>query len=334
VIHVSVHFSQYPERVRSDLMRCLQTRTISHKFHYDSYKQAQKWLALHEAYSPARNDPGCLEIYTQAFAHAANLFHKASVHVIGLGCGGGHKDAALLEHLSLWRSRGTKEKRTSSVYTAVDVSMPLVVAAQQRAAQFTTATHGLICDLEIAHDLGEALRETGAGGAVGTPCPTIFTFFGMIPNSEPDVILARLRELLSRGDVLLLNANLAPGSDYRSGVERVLPQYDNKLSADWLLTLLYDLGVQREEGELKFTVEKCPSELLRIRADFTFTAPRAISLDAQVFKFVPGDKVRLFYSYRYTPALLEKTLAAHDFALGERWIAPSGEEGVFIVQPR
>jgi len=332
VIHIAVHFSQYPERVRSDLMQCLQTRTVRHKFHYDSYKQAQKWLMLHEAYSPARNDPGCLEIYNQAFAHVANLFHNTSVHVIGLGCGGGHKDAALLEQLSLWRSRPTREKPPSSVYTAVDVSMPLVVAAQERARQFTSATHGVISDLEIGHDLGETLRGPEVSGDASVP--RIFTFFGMIPNSEPDVILPRLRQLLACDDVLLVNANLAPGSDYMSGVQQVLPQYDNPLTADWLLTLLYDLGVQCQDGELKFRVEKCPCELLRIRADFTFTAPRAISFDTQVFKFVPGDAIRLFYSYRYTPELLEKTLAAHNFAIGERWIAPSGEEGIFVVKGR
>ena len=57
--NVTIHSSQFPENVRRDLLRSLRARRINHKFHYDSYKQAQKWLALHEACSPSRTDPGC-----------------------------------------------------------------------------------------------------------------------------------------------------------------------------------------------------------------------------------------------------------------------------------
>ena len=47
--NVVVHSSQFPENVSRGLLESLRSRKINHKFHYDSYKQAQKWLALHEA---------------------------------------------------------------------------------------------------------------------------------------------------------------------------------------------------------------------------------------------------------------------------------------------
>ena len=56
VAHVAIHPSQFPAQVRRDLLESLRTRRVNHKFHYDSIKQTQKWLALHEAYSPARTD--------------------------------------------------------------------------------------------------------------------------------------------------------------------------------------------------------------------------------------------------------------------------------------
>ncbi len=54
--NVTIHASQFPERVRSDLLASLRRRAINPKFHYDSLKQTLKWLALHEAHSPARTD--------------------------------------------------------------------------------------------------------------------------------------------------------------------------------------------------------------------------------------------------------------------------------------
>src|SRR5271170_687326 len=55
-------------RVRRDLLESLRTRRVNHKFHYDSVKQTQKWLALHQVYSPSRNDADCQAIYEQSFA--------------------------------------------------------------------------------------------------------------------------------------------------------------------------------------------------------------------------------------------------------------------------
>jgi len=315
VIHVAIHPSQFPERVRAELIDSLRRREIRHKFHYDSYKQAQKWLAVHEAHSPARTDSNTHQIYGEAFEYVADGLGGASVQVIGLGCGGGQKDVALLQKLS---AAGCQ-----SIYTAVDVSLPLVITARERAKAHATQTRGLVCDLEVADDITDELCECSASQRV-------FTFFGLVPNSEPDVILPRLARLLSRGDRLLLSANLAPGPDYRTGVEHVLPQYDNALTGDWLFTFLSDLGVERGDGEVKFGIEEAKG-LLRIRADFQFSNARTIRLDDETFAFKPGERLRLFYSYRYTPDRLGAELARHGLSISKRWISSSGEEGVFLI---
>ena len=65
--NVTIHASQFPENVRRDLLESLRTRRVNHKFHYDSVKQTQKWLALHQAYSPTRNDADCRAIYDKSF---------------------------------------------------------------------------------------------------------------------------------------------------------------------------------------------------------------------------------------------------------------------------
>ena len=87
-VSVAIDPSQFPENVRRDLLASLRTRRVNHKFHYDSVKQTQKWLALHEAHSPVRYDKNCLTTYDEAFIAAAKIIKSKSVHLIGLGCGG------------------------------------------------------------------------------------------------------------------------------------------------------------------------------------------------------------------------------------------------------
>src|SRR5258708_23263723 len=87
--HVAIHPSQFPEQVRRDLLASLRTRQVNHKFHYDSIKQTQKWLALHQAYSPSRTDADCAATYDASFATATARINASSVHLVGLGCGGG-----------------------------------------------------------------------------------------------------------------------------------------------------------------------------------------------------------------------------------------------------
>jgi len=127
----------------------------------------------------------------------------------------------------------------------------------------------LVCDLATADDLPAVLDALPVSGAA-----RLVTFFGMIPNFEPQVILPRLAALLRPEDCLLFSANLAPGVDYAAGVRRILPLYDNALTRDWLMTFLLDLGVEAGDGELGFAVEDDPagSGLKRVTASFRLAA--------------------------------------------------------------
>src|SRR5665213_1845957 len=100
---ISIHESQFPEKIRRDLLASLRARKMNHKFHYDSIKQTQKWLALHQQFSPSRNDENCRAIYEQSFEAVAKKIKSKKIHVLGLGCGGGQKDTRLLK---LLKARG------------------------------------------------------------------------------------------------------------------------------------------------------------------------------------------------------------------------------------
>src|SRR6202012_1064873 len=161
---------------------------------------------------------------------------------------------------------------------------------------------------------------------------SLITFFGMIPNFEPDGILPKLAALVRKKDFLLFSANLAPGTDYAAGVKKILPQYDNALTHDWLLTLLLDLGIERSDGKLRFDIEDGAMKLKRVIARFHFSRSREIVVHGEKFKFRRGDSIQVFFSYRYTPERVEKALARHGLKVQTQWLAQSGEEGVFLCR--
>ncbi len=318
IASVRIHASQFPENVRRDLLDSLRTRRVNHKFHYDSIKQTQKWLALHQAYSPTRNDADCAAIYDRAFAGAAARIKSKAVHVIGLGCGGGQKDTRLLK---LLKARGRK-----IFYTPCDVSTAMVLTARRtaRAVLPEKNCYPLVCDLATMDGLSDILV---------TRHPSLVTFFGMIPNFEPQIILPKLASLVRPKDFLLFSANLAPGKNYAIGVKKVLTQYDNPPTRGWLMTFLLDLGVERDDGDLGFKIEDDPAtDLKRIVACFHFTRSRRIEVDHEAFYFRAGETIRLFFSYRYTPERVRKALARFGLEVCDQWIAQSEEEGVFLVR--
>jgi uncharacterized SAM-dependent methyltransferase len=327
---------------------------VNHKFHYDSVKQTRKWLALHQLYSPTRNDADCTAIYDRGFAAAAARVKSKAVHVIGLGCGGGQKDTRLLKLL--------KKAGRQIYYTPCDVSAAMVLVARQTALSVIPEKNcfPIVCDLATADDLSDILV---------TRHPSLVTFFGMIPNFEPQIILPKLASLVRPKDFLLFSANLAPGNNYAAGVKKVLPQYDNPLTRDWLMTFLDDLGVEYNDGKLHFIIETCRSrraclavagrrrkeasnsgltsakkkqrlltssptmeeiELKRIVADFHFARARRVEVDGKTFNFRAGETIRLFFSYRHTPEIVHKVLARFGLEVCDQWITQSEEEGVFL----
>jgi uncharacterized SAM-dependent methyltransferase len=322
LVNVAIHASQFPDNVRRDLLASLRARQVNHKFHYDSVKQTQKWLALHQIYSPTRNDADCQAIYEKSFATVATQIQSTCVNVIGLGCGGGQKDTRLLRQLAA-------TGRTIG-YAPCDVAVAMVLVARQTALAAVPAERcfPVVFDLAAADDLPRVFDQTLAPEAA-----RLITFFGMIPNFEPDTILAKLASLVRPQDVLLFSANLAPGPDYAAGVRQILPQYDNPPTREWLLTFLLDLGVERGDGELCFAIEAdAATSLQRVVGNFHFTRNCRIEIETDTFDFAAGSVLRLFFSYRYTPWRVRAALELHGLFVREQWVTQSEEEGVFLCR--
>src|SRR5260221_5224381 len=117
---------------------------------------------------------------------------SARIQLISLGCGGGQKDARLLHGLA----QAGRQIR----YTPLDVSLPMVLIAHQAArAIFDLRSptldegsfSGLVCDLATADDLPAVFADQSVPGQA-----RLITFFGTIPNFEPQPILLTFAALL------------------------------------------------------------------------------------------------------------------------------------------
>ena len=316
-ISVNIHPSVFPERTRAAYIESFRSRRMNHRFHYESEKQAQQWLALHEAYSPARTDADCLRTYERAFREIAETIDAKQIALISIGCGGGQKDLTLLKSLTAHTIN----------YVPTDVSLALVLTAHLRAKnELKLDSSPALLDVSATEDLPAFLDDL-------TPSKTkrILAFFGMVPNFEPDAALRPLAAALRPGDILLLSANLAPGSDYQAGVTKILPLYDNHQTRRWLATTLLDAGLEVSPADIQFTMNRA-NHLLRIEANYHFRTEQSVRLDSQEFVYKPNDPFRLFFSYRHTPDRLRDLLANYEIQIEREWITASQEEGIFLCR--
>lgn len=317
VTPVLVHASRYPARVRSAYLASFRTRRMNHQFHYDTEKQAQQWLSIHEAFSPARRDEDCINTYQTAFSAASKIVSNRPLIVLSLGCGGGQKDLALLRELR--NPEGIQ-------YFPTDVSLPLALTAHTLITNENSFIKSQPAVLDISQT--ERLNEL-----LPLNAPRLITFFGMLPNFEPEEVLPQLSQVIRADDYLLVSANLAPGADYASGVEKVLPQYDNAQTRRWVATVLLDAGLELDASEIEFVIAD-NGLLKRIEAAYRFTKSQTIRIDEVKFTFEPGERFQLFFSYRHTPKLLRDLFAPYKLEVVQEWITDSGEEGVFLLRKR
>ena len=232
IASVRIHASQFPEKVRRDLLASLRSRRVNHKFHYDSVKQTQKWLALHRAYSPDAQRCGLRRDLRPGFCRGGGTNQSK---------GGARHRPRLRRRTKGHAPAETVESAGREIfYTPCDVSTAMVLIARQAALAVVPEKNcfPLVCDLAVADDLLAVLDSR-----ITHHASRLLTFFGMIPNFEPQIILPKLASLVRPKDILLFSANLAPGKNYAAGLKKVLPQYDNPLTRDWLMTFLRDLGV-------------------------------------------------------------------------------------------
>lgn len=318
---VVYHPSQHPDALTRQLTEGLDRREIPAKFHYVTNQQARRWLELHQHYSPSRRDDTASDMYQRAFESLAAGHEGESVELVGLGCGGGHKDGML--------ARALLAADATVGYTACDASPMLVLSAADhvRRAVPNARIRRLVADLVAAEDLGDFWDASDEPRRV-----RVLSCLGIVPNVSPELLAQRIVSWMRPGDWLVMSANLHVAGDGDHGLDAILPQYDNALTRRWLSTLLDDLGMEGGPSALELSAEgaSTPNVPARIRAAIPVPRDRTLSIDGDAYRLTRGDDLTVFYSNRFTADRFESYLEHHGLETRMRDVLPSGEEGVWV----
>ena len=249
---------------------------------------------------------------------------KPHLHLVGLGCGGGKKEAELL--------RLAAPSIPSLKYTPTDVSTAMCTVAYEEAQKLRLPNlqlePGVVWDMETTSDWGKPLSNEAIDE--GTRC---YTFFGMLPNFEPDLAFDRLSALLRPGDFLLASANLAPGANYLEGIHSVIGGYDNPLCHEWLRQILIDHEID-DAGTLRFQISspRTLHKLRRIEAIFELQRDIRLDLEGQRVTAKAKTEILLFYSYRYQLKQIQTICRSKGLELLSTQSNPGQTEAVFLCR--
>jgi len=305
---ITIHSSMANIDLDEVLAASLRANRLDPKLLYVTPRQAELWREVSLKHSPIHSNPEFTRIYHDAYARILEEMRAEKIHLVGLGPGTGLKEAELAARL---QSHGREV-----LFTAIDVSRDLVEEAAKRvAATGAAADRHLVCDLAELAFIREWLDASERN------VPRLFTFFGIVPNLEPEFAGRLMRELLRPGDVLLASAHLAPVSDgvsLEAAMDKIVPQYDNAETLAWLREAMEQWKLNARMQEPRIVMDK-HGEIPCLRGLTFADSP-------------PGAVFQLFFSLRYTPELFEELLQQAG-VLGEMLaITACREEAIWAVQ--
>ena len=308
-----IHPSTSSDARRQAMIEDLNSNRLPTAYLYEGITQSEHWLTVHQALSPFLNDSSCTALYEWIALETAALLDIHNVNVIGLGCGSGIKDAALLRRLK------------DPSYWPIDISENLALEAANNSP--ISNNYPIVLNLESARNIDVFLDNHVSIGA-----QRVYTLFGILPNFDPQTLAEQLKQFLKSGDVLLLSANLAPGDNYLNGVKRILPQYDNDITHDWLMAALSGIKINPSQGKLTFGQENMDLGLRRIVACWNFVQSHQMKYSGVNFNFKSGTKLEVFYSIRHTIPKVVEWLKLIGLSVIKHRASDSGEEAVFLCQ--
>ncbi len=322
-LSLRIHPSEFPAAIREAVVKGLKQGRIPGRLLYQSPAQARRWLAYHKAYAPSQTDAGLRDLYRQAFTAAAAAVGRKAAVAVSLGCGGGQKDGDLFDLLAL-------APHTGSRYVPVDTSPALVVEAMLHvtARHPKVATYPLVANLDAEPDLHRWLD-----GVVPKELCRLFCAFGVLPNLDPDTLLAYLRRQLRREDLLLLSANLSPEGLAADG-ERILAQYDNRRARAWYVGALESVGIRRSWIDLRIDAEALQpdGEWWQVTVQGIPRRKKELQVHGQAITLTPEKPLSIFHSHRFTPAALRKRLQRAKLHAVSAWEGAAGEEGIYLCR--
>ena len=265
------------------------------------------WKKVHRACSPFLKRPALQRLYRLPLSRIRKHFGLRPYSVLALGCADGVKESLLLKKLP-----------PPTVLLAADTNPRLArqatirLPAQKKIWRKIDLTH------ELPASLSRALQPALFIPTLKThKLPILITLFGVLPNLTPLPLLKRIARFLRPEDLFLFSANLAPGTKGHSGALRVLPQYDNPPTREWLEAAVAQFRPRLPKGRLEFGI---------------FSDPQQKSLARIEARWISQRKTfTVFSSRRPTSSQVEAWIRTARLRKVARYLDPLGEEGAWLV---
>jgi len=255
------------------------------------------WKKVHLACSPFLHRTELQRLYRLPSTRIRKHFGRRSYYILALGCADGTKESLLLKKLP---------KPTSLL--ALDTNLSLARRAIRRLPAFQKSAHRT--------DLTSSISLQFLSSRLSTH-PTLITLFGVLPNLNPLPLLRSIRRFMKKDDLLLFSANLAPGTNARSGAVRVLPQYDNLPTREWLEAAAGQLRPRLPKGRLEFGIFSDPKQKSLVRIEARWISQR--------------KTFTVFSSRRPTSSKVEAWIRTTQLRKLACYLDPLEEEGVWLV---
>lgn len=277
-----------------------------------------------ERYERIMNDAGYLSSFKEAEAiqdatrSLVAMTWRTKANLIYVGCGNGHKALSVLNEFG--------KTHQPLNYALVDISpMMLLKAYKNTRRQFRGPI--IIRCFEWDFEEGNFAYITDYLRKNGDPVNIILFLGNTIGNlSDRARILANFRESMALNDYLLVTFHLVPRD-----VDKLMHAYSNEMTTQWLLTALEEVGIKREDGELKVSYNRKKQQ---VEVNFIVSRDTIGMFEDREVHLRKGQRVLVGTSHKFTRSEIRSLFNVAGFRIRSFKISPGSMTATVLCQPK
>ncbi len=278
----------------------LDQRVLPEMFFYWFPLSVRAWVALcrdGKYRNYVRSDALIQTHAKQMVAHVAGK----QIDVISLGAGQGTKDLHVLEVLLSSGRQGT--------YRPVDSGQMLLEMACEQALEHGVAAHGLKADVADPAHLSALEPDPHES-------PRLVMMVGNTLGAfDPFLMLRRLRPLVRKGDVLVIDGELGHDDATRAG-------YEHPSNRAFALAPLRSIGLTETDGTLMFRLSNdVMPGMHRLEKSFRLHDDRTLQVGGEQLHFKAGDCIHMNHSGKFERSAFLSILTQAGFEVIDEYLS-------------
>jgi uncharacterized SAM-dependent methyltransferase len=276
--------------IAQEFVEAIEARDLPEKFFFWFPRSAAEWIAL---IGHAELYGGIWGTWKELSANCADLARhfKGRAPVISFGAGDGLRDRLLMDAL--------KKAGCECFYFPVDASQAMLEMACAGADDEDIETVGIKADISSPVHLVYA--------ADAADPPRLFIFSGNTMGSfDPLAEIRYVAQCMKPEDRLIIDGEIHDG-------QHSMARRDNPAARKFLSTLLANVGIGEEDGEIRFSLKRDDRHDGLHLITRTFRAGRDLSatVAGQEISLQRGEHIGMNFQYTYTPAAFRWLLSEH-----------------------